>query len=160
MLNVIWPVFIIISIIYGLIVGRMDAISNSIFESAEGAVSLTITFFGTLCLWNGIMQIANKTTLIGKLSNLLGPFMRFLFKDIKKEDKEYKEISMNIVANVMGLGNAATPLGLKAMKTMQLPKHILDTQFMEQSIQKFEELNTHGIKISEHIQSIKALLGF
>ena len=48
----------------------------------------------------------------------------------------------------------------KAMKTMQLPKHILDTQFMEQSIQKFEELNTHGIKISEHIQSIKALLGF
>ena len=119
MLNVIWPIFIIISVIYAIFSGRMEAVTNSIFESAESTVQLTITFFGTLCLWNGIMQIASKTTLIEKISKLLSPLMRFLFKEIKKEDKAYKEISMNIVANIMGLGNAATPLGLKAMKTMQ-----------------------------------------
>lgn len=119
MLNVIWPIFIIVSVIYGLFAGRMEAVTNSIFESAESAVQLTITFFGTLCLWNGIMQIASKTTLIKKIARLLSPLMRFLFKDIKKEDKAYNEISMNIVANVMGLGNAATPLGLKAMRTLQ-----------------------------------------
>ena len=97
----------------------MEFVTNSIFESAESSVQLTITFFGTLCLWNGIMQVASKTTLIEKISNLLSPLMRFLFKDIKKDDKAYKQISMNIVANIMGLGNAATPLGLKAMKTLQ-----------------------------------------
>lgn len=119
MLNIIWPAFIIISIIFGIFSGRMDAISNSIFESAESTVSLTITFFGTLCLWNGIMQIASKTTLMENIAKLLKPFMKFLFKNIKEEDKAYKEISMNVVANILGLGNAATPLGLKAMKTMQ-----------------------------------------
>lgn len=119
MLNVIWPIFIIISVIYALFAGRMEAVTNSIFDSAESTVQLTITFFGTLCLWNGIMQIASKTTLIEKIAKLLSPLMKFLFKEIKKEDKAYKEISMNIVANIMGLGNAATPLGLKAMKTMQ-----------------------------------------
>lgn len=119
MLNVIWPVFIIVSVIYAIFAGRMDAVSNSIFESAESTVQLIITLFGTLCLWNGIMQIATKTTLIERIANALSPLMRFLFKEVKKEDKEYKEISMNIVANIMGLGNTATPLGLKAMKTMQ-----------------------------------------
>ena len=119
MLNFIWPFFIIISVIYGFFTGRMEAVTNSIFSSAESAVQLTITFFGTLCLWNGIMQIASKTTLIEKISFLLSPLIKFLFKDIKKDNKAYKEISMNIVANIMGLGNAATPLGLKAMKTLQ-----------------------------------------
>ena len=119
MLNIIWPIFIIISIIYAFCVGRVDEVNESIFESAESTVNLTLTFFGTLCLWNGIMEIATNTTLIEKLTKFLSPIMRVIFPDIRKEDKEYKEISMNIVANILGLGNAATPLGLKAMETMQ-----------------------------------------
>jgi len=119
MLNIIWPIFIMASIIYSLISGRIEAVANSIFDSTDSVVQLIITFFGTLCLWNGIMQVASKTTLIEKIAKLLNPLMKVLFKDIKKDDKSYKEISMNIVANIMGLGNAATPLGLKAMKTLQ-----------------------------------------
>ena len=119
MLNIIWPIFIIVSIIYAFCVGRVDEVNAAIFESAESTVNLMLTFFGTLCLWNGIMEIATNTTLIEKLTKLLSPIMRIIFPEIKKEDKEYKEISMNMVANILGLGNAATPLGLKAMETMQ-----------------------------------------
>ena len=119
MLNIIWPIFIIISIAYSFFVGRVDEVNTSIFESAESTVNLTLTFFGTLCLWNGIMEIASNTTLMEKLTKFLTPVMKFLFPEVKKQDKEYKEISMNMVANILGLGNAATPLGLKAMETMQ-----------------------------------------
>lgn len=119
MLNIIWPIFIIISIVYAFCVGRIDEVNASIFESAESTVNLMLTFFGTLCLWNGIMEIATNTTLIEKLTKFLSPIMRIIFPEIRKEDKEYKEISMNMVANILGLGNAATPLGLKAMETMQ-----------------------------------------
>ena len=119
MLNVIWPVFIIVSIVYAFLVGRVEEVNSAIFESAESTVNLMLTFFGTLCLWNGIMEIASATSLIEKLTRFLSPVMRFLFPEIKRQDKEYKEISMNMVANILGLGNAATPLGLKAMETMQ-----------------------------------------
>lgn len=119
MLNVIWPVFIIVSIVYAFFVGRIDEVNSAIFESAESTVNLMLTFFGTLCLWNGIMEIASATSLMEKLTKFLSPIMRFLFPEIKRQDKEYKEISMNMVANILGLGNAATPLGLKAMETMQ-----------------------------------------
>jgi len=119
LLNIIWPIFIIISIVYAFFVGRIDEVNSAIFESAESTVNLMLTFFGTLCLWNGIMEIASATSLMEKLTKFLSPVMKFLFPDIKKQDKEYKEISMNMVANILGLGNAATPLGLKAMETMQ-----------------------------------------
>jgi len=119
LLNVIWPVFIIVSIVYAFLVGRVEEVNSAIFESAESTVNLMLTFFGTLCLWNGIMEIASATSLIEKLTRFLSPVMRFLFPEIKRQDKEYKEISMNMVANILGLGNAATPLGLKAMETMQ-----------------------------------------
>lgn len=119
MLNIVWPIFIIISIVYAFFVGRIEQVNTSIFESAESTVNLTLTFFGTLCLWNGIMEIASNTSLMEKLTKFLSPLMRILFPEVKKQDKEYKEISMNMVANILGLGNAATPLGLKAMETMQ-----------------------------------------
>jgi len=119
LLNIIWPIFIIISIIYAFFVGRVEEVNTSIFESAESTVNLMLTFFGTLCLWNGIMEIASNTSLMEKLTKFLSLVMRFLFPEVKKQDKEYKEISMNMVANILGLGNAATPLGLKAMETMQ-----------------------------------------
>ena len=145
MLNIIWPIFIIVSIVYAMFVGRMEAVTNSIFESAESTVNLMLTFFGALCLWNGIMQVATKTTLMEKIARFLSPLMRFLFKDIKKEDKEYKEISMNIVANIMGLGNAATPLGLKAMKTMQEKNS--NKKVLTNSMAMFIAINTASLQI-------------
>ena len=119
MLNKIWPFFIIISFIYAIYSGNFSNINNAIFESADQTVELCLTMFGTLCLWNGIMKIAIKTSMIEKLTKFLKPVISFIFPEIKNNKKISKEISMNMVANILGLGNAATPLGLKAMESMQ-----------------------------------------
>lgn len=119
MLNSFWPICIIISIGFAIITGNIESINNAVFESAETAVSLTITLLGTMTLWSGIMEIAVNTKIIVRLQTILRPFMKFLFPKIKRQDKEYAQICMNMIANLLGLGNAATPLGLKAMQSMQ-----------------------------------------
>lgn len=119
MLNILWPIFIIISYIYACFSGNLENINTGIFESAKSAVELCLTFIGTITLWCGIMQIAKKSTLSKKISNLLSPIIHFLFPDINKNDKVYDEISLNITANMLGLGNAATPLGIKAMQSLE-----------------------------------------
>ena len=145
MINILWPVFIILSFTYGLISGKVNEINNGIFESLSDAVELSITFLGTICLWNGIMEIAKKTTLIKKLTNLLRPVINFLFPDLRKNEKAKQEISMNIIANILGLGNAATPLGLKAMKTMQKDNKNKDT--LTNSMMMFIVINTASIQL-------------
>ena len=145
MLNIIWPFFIIISIIYAILTGKVVEVNNSVFESANETVKLTITFFGTICLWNGIIHIASKTTMIEKLTNKLSPIIKFLFPDLKKEKEVQKEISMNVVANMLGLGNAATPLGLKAMKSMQKLNDNKDR--LSNSMAMFIVLNTASLQI-------------
>lgn len=145
MLNIIWPIFIIVSFIYAIFTGRVEQINSSIFDSVANAVQLSITFLGTMCLWSGIMQIAKKTTLIDKLTNFLNPLMKILFPDIKKGDQVHKEISMNMVANILGLGNAATPLGLKAMKTLQKDNPKKDT--LTNSMAMFIIINTASIQL-------------
>ena len=119
MLNILWPTFIILSFTYGLICGKANEINNEIFNSLTDAVELSITFLGTICLWNGLMEIVKRTTLIQKLTGVLRPIVNLLFPELKYNETAKQEISMNMIANILGLGNAATPLGLKAMKTMQ-----------------------------------------
>ncbi len=119
MLNTFWPICIVVSVIVSVLTGRLDNINNSIFESTGSAIELTITLIGTMCLWSGIMEIAVNTSLIEKIKRVLRPIMKFLFPNINFQEKEYQEVCMNIISNLLGLGNAATPLGLKAMQTMQ-----------------------------------------
>ena len=119
MLNFLWPVLIIISYIYAIFNGNIESINNAIFEYTQNAVTLTITLLGTMCLWNGIMEIAQNTKFINRLNIILKPIVNFLFPESIKDKKVQKEISMNMVANMLGLGNAATPLGIKAMRSMQ-----------------------------------------
>lgn len=145
MLNILWPIFIIISFIYGILKGNVQQINNSIFESAANAVQLSITFLGTICLWNGIMKIAQKTTIVEKLTKFLKPLINFLFPEIKHNEKAKEEISMNIIANFLGLGNAATPLGLKAMKTMQKENTKKDT--ITNSMAMFIVINTASLQL-------------
>lgn len=145
MLNIIWPLFIVISFIYAFFSGNIEQVSNGIFESLTDVVNLSLTFLGTMCLWNGIMEIAKKTTLIKKLTSLLKPLIKFLFPELIKNEKAKEEISMNIIANVLGLGNAATPLGLKAMKTMQ--KENKDKTTLSNSMAMFILINTASIQL-------------
>ena len=145
MLNLIWPIFIIISFGYAIFSGNISILNESIFSSTENAVTLCITLLGTMCLWNGIMHIANKTSVIEKLTKVLQPLMKFIFPGIKKNTQLNKEISMNIVANMLGLGNAATPLGLKAMKSMQKDNSKKDT--LTDNMMFFIVLNTASLQI-------------
>lgn len=158
MLNILWPVFIIISYIYAIFTGNIENINNSIFSSASSAVELSITFLGTICLWNGIMKIATNTTLIEKLTKLLSPIINYLFPKTKNNKKIQKEISMNMVANILGLGNAATPLGLKAMKTMQEENTQKDT--LTDTMAMFIIINTASIQlIPTTVIAIRTSLG-
>ena len=145
MLNKIWPCFIMVSFVFAIITGRIQDFNNSIFESATQTVDLTIKLFGTMCLWNGLMKIVQETSLIIRLSNLIRPLMRFLFPKMNEKDKEYKEITLNIIANLLGIGNAATPLGLKAMKIMQEKNTKKDT--VTDSMAMFIVLNTASLQI-------------
>lgn len=145
MLNIIWPIFIIISFSYAIFSGNINKLNESIFSSTSEAVNLCISLLGTICLWNGIMQIANKTTIIDKLTNILKPLINFLFPEIDKNSSVKKEISMNMIANILGLGNAATPLGLKAMRTMQKENKNKDT--LTNSMITFIVINTASLQI-------------
>lgn len=110
MLNIVWPVFIIISIIFAILFGNIGSLNSAILESTDVAVNLCLTLVGTMCLWSGVMKIASNTSVIQKITYVLNPLIKLLFPNLKKESKVYKEISMNMVANILGLGNAATPL--------------------------------------------------
>jgi spore maturation protein A len=158
MLNKIWPVFIIISFIYAFISGNVERVNSGIFESTESAVELCLTFLGTICLWNGIMQIAYKSKLINIVVKILNPLIKKLFPEIKNNEKIKKEISMNIVANIFGLGNAATPLGIKAMESMQEINDNKDT--ITNSMMIFIVLNTASLQlIPTTVIAIRTSLG-
>lgn len=145
LLNIIWPIFIIISFSYAIFSGNLEILNSSIFESTESAINLSINLLGTMCLWSGIMQIANNTEVIDALCTLLNPIINFLFSELKNDKKIKKEISMNMVANILGLGNAATPLGLKAMQSMQEKNNKKDT--LTDFMMMFIVINTASIQI-------------
>ena len=145
MLNILWPIFIILSFIYALISGKINEVNNGIFNSLTDAIELSITFLGTMCLWTGIMEIAKQTSLIDKMTNFLKPLINFLFPDLKQNEHAKQEISMNMIANILGLGNAATPLGIKAMKTMQKENSKKDT--LTNSMMMFIVINTASIQL-------------
>lgn len=145
MLNIIWPIFIITSYIYAIFIGNTEKINNAVFEYTKVAVNLLITLLGTMCLWNGLMEIAANTKLINRLTKIMKPLVNFLFKENKDDKKIHKEISMNIVANMLGLGNAATPLGLKAMQSMQEKNQ--NKEKLTNDMATFIILNTASIQI-------------
>ena len=144
MLNVIWPIFIIISVIYAFLCGNIENVSNGIFSSLNDVIDLSLTLLGTMCLWNGIMEIARNTSFVDRLCKMLNPLIKILFPRLENE-KAKREISMNIVANFLGLGNAATPLGLKAMKTLQEDNKIKDT--LNNYMVMFIVLNTASLQL-------------
>lgn len=158
MLNKIWPFFIIISFIYAIYSGNIFNVSNAVFSSAEQTVTLCLSLLGTICLWNGIMKIAVKTSLIEKLTKFLKPFISFIFPEMRNDTKISKEISMNMVANILGLGNASTPLGLKAMESMQ--KQNKDKNKLSNSMAMFILVNTASLQIiPTTVISIRSSLG-
>lgn len=118
LLNYIWAAMIALGIIFGALTGNMKAVTEAALDSAGEAVSLCITMAGVMALWVGLMEVAEKSGLILKLTEKLSPFISFMFPRIPKGHKSRDYISMNIIANILGLGWACTPAGLKAMEEL------------------------------------------
>lgn len=158
MINKIWCFFIFIAIIFGFINGSYEEVNNSIFSSINSTIELIFTLFGSMCFWNGIMNIVKNTSLINKIKNILNPLIKFLFPDLSKESEAYKNISINMASNLIGLGNASTPAGLKAMKELQ--KENKNKKTLSKNMILFMLINTASIQlIPTTIISIRMSLG-
>ena len=118
MLNAIWAVMILIAVFYAAFTGRMSDVTNAALDSAGEAISLCITMAGVVALWMGLMEIATKAGLVEKLTRGIAPFLRFMFPRLPKDHPAGQYIATNIIANVLGLGWACTPAGLKAMEAL------------------------------------------
>ena len=118
MLNTIWALMILIGVAVGILTGNMEAVGNGALESAGSAVTLCITMMGILSMWTGLMQVALASGLLNKMAGGLSPVIRFLFPRLKPDSKAVEYIATNMVANVLGLGWAATPAGIKAMEEL------------------------------------------
>ena len=118
MIHIIWAGMLLLGVLVGICTGRGMEVSEIAMESSKEAVTLCITMLGVLALWNGIMQIARDAGLIEALGRRMRPIMRLLFPDLPMDHPASEYIVSNIVANVLGLGWAATPLGLSAMREL------------------------------------------
>ena len=118
MLNYLWTAMLLIGVFTGAVTGHMEDISNAFVSSAQDAVDLCITMLGVMVMWSGVMKIAQASGLLGKLTKLLMPVLRFLFPNIPRDHPSAGFIATNCVANILGLGWAATPAGLSAMESL------------------------------------------
>lgn len=127
MINYIWAAMMLLSIAFGGASGRIDAVSEAMFSGASQAVELCLTLLGMLCLWSGLMRVAEGAGITAVLGKMLAPVLRLLFPGLASDSPAAQAMSMNVAANILGLGNAATPLGLKAMQELQKLNPIKDT---------------------------------
>lgn len=118
MLNMIWVIMIFAGVITSLFTGRTREVSDAILESCVSSVELVITMLGAMCLWSGIMEVARKGGLVDHLAKLLKKVFKYLFPGIPENHPANGAIAMSISADLLGLGNAATPLGIMAMKEL------------------------------------------
>jgi len=118
MINYIWFFILAFGIIFGLITGKADILSKSIVSSTENTVTLVIGLLGIMCLWCGVMKIAERSGLTNKIAKILKPILRLLFKEAARDEKALGAIVLNLTSNMFGLSNAATPFGIKAMEEM------------------------------------------
>ncbi len=145
MVNITWFILLIIGITYSIISGNTKILNDEILLSTKSAFNLILTMMEVTVLWTGILNIAEKSNLLKKFSNLINPLLSKLFPKIKKGDKSLDYISSNVAANMLGLGSAATPFGLKAMKELQELNSKKDEASDEMIT--FLVLNTSGVTI-------------
>lgn len=118
-MNYIWLFLILVSFILGAATGRLSDVVDAMLKSSQSAVTIAFSLIGIMAFWLGIVKIAQKSGLIKVFSKFISPLMRVIFKDTKKDSEAYSNIALNFSANALGLTNAATPFGIKAMQDLQ-----------------------------------------
>lgn len=158
MINIIWFLMIAIGVVVGAITGNITAVTDSAISSARTAVDISLGLIGIMALWLGIMKIAEESGLIKVIAKALRFIMVPLFPDVPEDHPAMGAMIMNMAANVLGLGNAATPLGLKAMKELQTLNPTEDTA--TNSMVTFLAINTSSVTlIPASVIAVRAAAG-
>ena len=144
MLSFVFVFMIILSIVCALVTGKTAELSQAMMDGSSQAIELLIMMSGIMCLWSGVMEVAKECKLTEKLSKLFSPVLRLIFPELDKDSKAFELISMNVSANLLGLGNAATPLGLQAMKEL---KGNSNSDVATDSMITFVVMNTASIQL-------------
>ncbi|MHB8926331.1 MAG: nucleoside recognition domain-containing protein [Bacillota bacterium] len=158
LLNAVWLFLLVVGVGAAAVTGRIDVVTTSVTEATKQAVELAIGFVGTMSLWLGLMRVAEKAGLIESLGKVLRPFARWLFPSLDPAGPAVGMMLMNMSANLLGLGNAATPFGLKAMAELQ--KLNPDGQRASEAMCTFLAVNTSAITlVPVTIIALRAALG-
>lgn len=145
MVNKIWGTFIIIGLFYGFLTGKTEIMNQEIITCGSTSLELFISMFPMMILWSGIMKIAEEAGILSFLSKKFRPLFRIIFKELKEDDKALEYIASNLTINMLGIHNASTPFGLKAMKELQKKNPKKDTA--TKSMITFLVLNTSGVTL-------------
>lgn len=145
MVNLVWLLLLLAGIFTAALSGKIDQVTASALEAAELGIAVAIQLMGVMSLWMGIMHIAEKAGLVQALAKISSPLIRRLFPSLKENSPAFGPIVMNLCANILGLGNAATPFGLKAMQELQKENPVKDTA--SSAMITFLALNTSCITI-------------
>ncbi len=158
MMNKIWAFFILIGIGYGVITGKVDLVNQKIISSGTDTLNLVMVSAPLMILWSGIMQIAKDAGLLSNLAKVFSPLFRFIFPELNEKDEALEYIASNLIINMLGIHNASTPFGLKAMKCLQEKNKKKDTA--TRSMITFLILNTSGVTlIATDILAIRLMYG-
>ena len=145
MVSYIWFFLIVVGIVYSFLTGNISVINESILTNGADALELMLSIFPVIVLWSGIMKIAEEAGMLRKFAKILEPILSKLFPSVPKDNPALGFIASNIAANMMGLGSAATPFGLKAMTELQKINDKKDTASVPMIT--FLVLNTAGVTI-------------
>ena len=145
MINYIFGIFLIIGIIYSSLTGNIREVNTALITSGTKSIEIVINLIPLLCLWLGIMKIASSSGLLSKISKYMSHIINQIFPELKKDGESIGYIASNIVMNMLGLGNASTPFGLKAMKSMQEENNNKDTA--SRSMITFLIINTASVTL-------------
>ncbi|MBR3972057.1 MAG: spore maturation protein A [Ruminococcus sp.] len=141
----IWAGMMGISLVFSILSGNSKTLSEALMTGAQAAVELVFGILGVMCFWSGLMEIGKRSGLCAGLAKLFSPVLRFLFRDVQRDSDAMKYISLNISANLLGIGNAATPFGIAAMKELQ--KLNPDRDRPSASMVLFVVLNTASLQL-------------
>ncbi len=144
-MNVIWMVLVCLSVLFAVVGGRIDAFTKALFEAGKAAVEVCLYLVGIVSLWLGLTKILEDCGVIYKMSNFFRPVMSLLFRRLPAGHPAITNITLNLLANVLGIGNAATPLGIRAMEDLQTLNDKPDTVTFEMML--FIVINTASVQL-------------
>ena len=152
-----WALIVLLSVAFGAYTGQISAVSAATAQGAQSGITVALSIAGSICLWSGVGNLMEKAGLTNILSRLLSPILNLLFQKSKQDPQLRRDLSANICANILGLGNAATPMGIRAVQRMRLPDrpHIASDEMCRLIV-----LNTASIQlIPANVAAIRAGLG-